>query len=132
MYQTIAHNGTVTIADPPQSIFDPQAWFLYIILASALGGVAYFVYSTYVPNILLLSPPGAPGLCLVVYNSWIKTVMPKKKTPRQKDVRRREAPVATSGASNYEEWIPQHHLKKDTPAKKRKGAKVSSPGNLSS
>lgn len=42
----MAHNGTVTIADPPQNFFDPQAWFLYIILASALAGVAYLVYST--------------------------------------------------------------------------------------
>ena len=46
MYQSIAHNGTVTIDDPPQSIFDPQAWFLYMILASAVAGAGYFVYST--------------------------------------------------------------------------------------
>ena len=50
VYQTVAYNGTVTIADPPQSIFDPQAWFLYIILASVLGAAAYFVYSTYLPQ----------------------------------------------------------------------------------
>lgn len=47
MYQSVAHNGTVTIADPPQSIFDPQAWFLYIILASAVAGAGYFVYATF-------------------------------------------------------------------------------------
>ena len=47
MYQTVAHNETVTIADPPQSIFDPQAWFLYIILASAVAGAAYFAYTTF-------------------------------------------------------------------------------------
>ena len=45
MYQSIAHNGTVTIADPPQSIFDPQAWFLYLILASVLAGGVYFIYT---------------------------------------------------------------------------------------
>jgi len=44
----MAHNGTVTIADPPQSLFDPQAWLLYLILASAIGSVGYFIYSTYV------------------------------------------------------------------------------------
>jgi hypothetical protein len=164
VYQTIAHNGTVTIADPPQSIFDPQAWFLYIILASGLSAVAYFVYSTYDP-LSPFTPPALPQLvpislshhnaspslpffspfvatfdpsyyysCVYLQFSWIKTVLPKKKSSRSKDTRKREPATATaSGASNYEEWIPQHHLKKDnTPAKKRKGGnKVSSPGSQS-
>ena len=166
MYQTIAHNGTVTIADPPQSIFDPQAWFLYIILASGLSAVAYFVYSTYDP-LSPFTPPCSSSLCPYIFFhhntppshyfsilsplvatfdpsyyyscvysqfSWIKTVLPKKKSSRSKDTRKREPATATaSGASNYEEWIPQHHLKKDnTPAKKRKGGnKVSSPGSQS-
>jgi len=57
-------------------------------------------------------------------------MLPRKRTHRSKDGRRREAPI--TGASNYEEWIPQHHLKKDTPsAKKRKVKGAASPGNLS-
>jgi len=110
----VAYNGTVTIADPPQSIFDPQAWFLYIILASVVGAVAYFVYSTYPPLPLFLRGSTDCG-------RWIKTVLPKKTKSRNRDVRKREKPVLVTGtASNYEEWIPQHHLKKEsTPAKKR-------------
>ena len=54
-YQTVAHNGTVTIADPPQSYFDPQAWFLYLILAAVFTGITYAIYSTYpsLPNSFL-------------------------------------------------------------------------------
>jgi hypothetical protein len=107
MYQTSAHNGTVSIFDPPQSIFDPQAWFLYIMLASALAGVAYFVYSTYFSHGLFNS-------------SWFQAVFPKKQKPRTaKEHKKRETvPVETS---NLEEWIPSHHLKKEkeTPRKRK-------------
>lgn len=59
--------------------------------------------------------------------SWLKTVMPKKRV--NKDVKKRQ-PAQTVGttASNYEEWIPQHHLKKDTP-RKRKGGRATSPSS---
>jgi hypothetical protein len=53
---------------------------------------------------------------------WVKTVLPKN--PRaKKDIKKREPAVVVSGpAGNLEEWIPPHHLKKETtPAKKRKG-----------
>jgi len=51
--------------------------------------------------------------------SWIKTVLPKKKNRPKKE--KKEPIVATGAVQNYEEWIPQHHLKKEsTPARKRK------------
>jgi len=106
-YQSLAHNGTITIADPPQSIFDPQAWFLYLILASVIGGAGYLVYST-----------------------WIKAILPGK-VRANRNVTKRERPVAKSDtAQNYEEWIPQHHLKKDAGSvKKRKGGRAVSPSS---
>ena len=44
---------------------------------------------------------------------------------------KRERPVAKSDtAQNYEEWIPQHHLKKDAGSvKKRKGGRAVSPSS---
>jgi len=119
----MAYNGTVTIADPPTSFFDLQALFLYAILASAFAGAGYLVYSTYSPS------PGKPAVALLpsrrdfgtcwTNGSWIKTVLPKKKGPKKE--KKKEPVVATGAVQNYEEWIPQHHLKKEsTPARKRK------------
>ena len=62
MYQSVAHNGTVTIADPPQNIFDPQAWFLYLILASAVAGAGYFIYATSLPQSLKFRTDDVDGL----------------------------------------------------------------------
>jgi hypothetical protein len=58
VYQSVAYNGTVTIADPPSSFFDIQALFLYIILAAAFAGAGYLVYSTYP----LLTPRNTPTI----------------------------------------------------------------------
>jgi hypothetical protein len=61
---------------------------------------------------------------------WLKTVLPKKTKQRSRETKKKEPVVTTGSASNYEEWIPQHHLKKDTP-KKRKGGKPTGSGNTS-
>jgi hypothetical protein len=70
--------------------------------------------------------------CMPITNdSWIKTVLPK--TKHRKDIKKREPAAVVGGtASNYEEWIPQHHLKKENTPRKRKSGKVVSPGSTSS
>jgi hypothetical protein len=66
---------------------------------------------------------------VVTNDSWLKTVLPKKARAK-KDVKKREPAVVSSAVSNYEEWIPQHHLKKEsTPAKKRKGGRTPTPAS---
>jgi hypothetical protein len=68
----------------------------------------------------------------ITNDSWIKTVLPKK-TKQRKDIKKREPAAVVDGtASNYEEWIPQHHLKKENTPRKRKSGKVVSPGSASS
>jgi hypothetical protein len=58
----------------------------------------------------------------VAYDSWIKTVFPKKQRVKRDTKKREPALVDSSAAGNIEEWIPQHHLKKESTPKKRKGA----------
>ena len=62
-------------------------------------------------------------LCILIpLVRWLKAVIPKKSRPRNRDVKKREPAVVVkpNTASDYEEWIPQHHLKGNS-AKKRKG-----------
>jgi hypothetical protein len=68
-----------------------------------------------------------------INDRWIKTVLPKKTRSRTKEVKKREPAAGDVGTStNYEEWIPQHHLKKEgTPVKKRRGGKASTPASPS-
>jgi len=46
-YTGIAHNSTVTIVDPENSIFDLQLIFLYLVLAVVVAGVGYFIYDAF-------------------------------------------------------------------------------------
>jgi hypothetical protein len=56
--------------------------------------------------------------------------LPKKARPSNRTVRKREAPSTVGSASNYEEWIPAHHLNKEKAApKKRKGGKKEAPAS---
>ena len=72
--------------------------------------------------------PGRPSFLHFNMGSWIQVVMPKKTRPKR-DVKKREPAVVGASPGNYEEWIPQHHLKKEsTPAKKRTGGRQSTPG----
>ncbi|KAF8421025.1 hypothetical protein EV426DRAFT_633875 [Tirmania nivea] len=97
-----AYNSTVSIAEQPMSLLDPQLLFLYLILLSSIAGAGHWAY-----------------------NYWLDTVNPKRKrSPRAAAVKpvRAESPVgtATSVEGKFDEsWIPEHHIKRATSPKAR-------------
>ncbi|KAI9000525.1 hypothetical protein BD414DRAFT_429966 [Trametes punicea] len=98
-FRVTAYDSIVSVVEPEVSWFDLKLWTTYLVVAGLLGGLAYYLYTTFVPQ-------------------------PKKrKTPRV------SAPVGTvtaTGAGGYqEEWIPEHHLKKTTKKPKASGAATS-------
>ncbi|WFD36851.1 hypothetical protein MCUN1_003741 [Malassezia cuniculi] len=50
IYNLLAYRGSVTVEEPPQSLFDIQLLSVYVIIAAFAAGVAYFVYKAYVPE----------------------------------------------------------------------------------
>jgi hypothetical protein len=87
-----AYNQTVSIVEPAQSWFDPQALFLYLIVGAALVGGAYFAFQSYF-------------------------VAPQQKKKRRGGAKRAVATtvedVAPVDAKKFDEdWIPTAHLNK--------------------
>ncbi|KAI0768112.1 hypothetical protein BD413DRAFT_614768 [Trametes elegans] len=90
-YRVTAYDSIVAVVEPEGSWLDVKLWTTYLIVSGLLGGLAFYLYTTFVPQ-------------------------PKKrKTPPV------SAPVGTvtaTGAGGYqEEWIPEHHLKKSKKTK---------------
>ncbi|KAI0370352.1 hypothetical protein BV20DRAFT_1074637 [Pilatotrama ljubarskyi] len=102
-YRVTAYDSIVSVVEPEGSWFDFKLLTTYLVVSGLLGGLAYYLYTTFVPQ-------------------------PKKrKTPQV------SAPVGTvtaTGAGGYqEEWIPEHHLKK---AKKSKASGAATSGDETS
>lgn len=132
IFTVVAFNEKVSIVEAPVSIFDPQmcvaislvidfiplhtdmvsSIFLYTFLLAVVGGISYFIYTT-----------------------WISTLFPQKK--RGGDRSKRAAPKAVetvvvpvvetdggaiaTGSKGYDEsWIPATHLQR--PQAKRVGS----------
>jgi len=100
-YRVTAYDSVVTVVEPEPSWFDFKLLSTYLIVIAGLVGLSYAAYTTYVPSL----------------------------KPRRKRSTEVSAPVGTvtaTGASGYqEEWIPEHHLKKNK-GKKAKGDGVAS------
>lgn len=88
-----AFNQTVSVVDPPVSVFDPQMVFLYLLLASGCAGALY-----------------------AVYGKWMESVTPKRERRagrvKSQVVRETVTTTSTGNAVFDESWIPEHHLKK--------------------
>ncbi|KAI0360081.1 hypothetical protein OH77DRAFT_1394594 [Trametes cingulata] len=102
-YRVTAYDSIVSVVEPEGSWFDFKLLTTYLVVSGLLGGLAYYLYTTFVPQ-------------------------PKKrKTPQV------SAPVGTvtaTGAGGYqEEWIPEHHLKK---SKKSKASGAAASGDETS
>lgn len=63
--------------------------FLYLILTAFVGGCGY-----------------------LVYNTWLASVVPKKRRPEIVKVAASQTPALATGAKYDESWIPEHHIKK--------------------
>ena len=46
-----AHNETVTVVDPVRGLFDLQSLFLYAVVAAALAGLGYAVYTNFIAKV---------------------------------------------------------------------------------
>ncbi|OSD06375.1 hypothetical protein PYCCODRAFT_926219 [Trametes coccinea BRFM310] len=103
-YRVTAYDSIVAVVEPEGSWFDPKMWTTYLIVSGLLGGLGYYLYTTFVPQ------------------------------PKKRRVPPVSAPVGTvtaTGAGGYqEEWIPEHHLKKTT--KKSKGSGAATSGDEAS
>ncbi|KAI0329075.1 hypothetical protein GY45DRAFT_1325471 [Cubamyces sp. BRFM 1775] len=102
-FRVTAYDSIVSVVEPEGSWLDLKLWTTYLIVSGLLGGLAFYLYTTFVPQ-------------------------PKKrKTPQV------SAPVGTvtaTGAGGYqEEWIPEHHLKK---SKKSKASGAATSGDETS
>ncbi|KAI3623333.1 hypothetical protein CBS14141_004116 [Malassezia furfur] len=79
-YNLPVYRGTVVVEEPAPSFFDVQLLSVYAVMATALAGVAYFVYTQYLA-------------------AYVRPKAPAKRTqPTQ---------PAKPAAANHEEWLPQ-------------------------
>ncbi|RUS18271.1 translocon-associated protein, alpha subunit [Endogone sp. FLAS-F59071] len=94
-FRAVGFNSTVSIVDPPHSIFDIQLLFLYVVLAGVLAGVGYMIQQAFF---------GGSG-------------KGKKKAKKVVEPSPGAAgAVDEQGKLKYDEsWIPEQHLKKTTP-----------------
>ncbi|KAL1996490.1 hypothetical protein VTN49DRAFT_8090 [Thermomyces lanuginosus] len=110
LYNINAFNGTVSVVEPPVSIFDPQIIFLYLFILAFFAGIVYFFYTV-----------------------WIAPYFPQKRRGRstEKKGSSRQAgsdssPSGVSSATTYNpEWIPAHHIQKPE-SRKVKGSRSKS------
>ncbi|KAF3908634.1 hypothetical protein AA313_de0202800 [Arthrobotrys entomopaga] len=97
MIQHTAYNGTISVAEPPTSLFDPQILFLYIFILGLVGAGGY-----------------------VAYQTWVVPMLPKPKRVRREvptEAKTTSADVPKGGFD--ESWIPEHHLKRPVAQKVR-------------
>lgn len=92
-YTGVAHNSTVTIVDPENSIFDLQLIFLYLVLAVVVAGVGYFIYDAFL---------GGPA----------KSKKKSKRTTAAATGANADNPIQSSSGEALrldEDWIPALH-----------------------
>ncbi|SMR46751.1 unnamed protein product [Zymoseptoria tritici ST99CH_1E4] len=115
----------VSVVEAPVSIFDPQIIFLYLFLLAALGGVSYFIYTTYVASLFPAKPKrrsgGKDGSRAQRSSGGSKAV----DSADAVDVVGADGPAVASGSAlggkGYDEsWIPAGHLQR--PQAKRVGS----------
>ncbi|KAF8623709.1 hypothetical protein AX17_007406 [Amanita inopinata Kibby_2008] len=98
-YRIPAYDSIVKVVEPEKSLFDVKMLTTYLIVFGILGGFSYYAYVNLIPQ-------------------------PKKS--RSKPASSISAPVGSvtaTGAGGYqEEWIPEHHLRKNKSGKKQGNA----------
>ena len=98
-YNVLLYRGSVTVEEPPQSLWDLELLSVYLILAGLVGAVAYYVYVSYIQ----------PALRANLSTSSSKR---KDKTP---------APVANKDGKTYDEsWIPEEAISQQQRPRARK------------
>ncbi|RVD84586.1 uncharacterized protein DFL_006327 [Arthrobotrys flagrans] len=96
--QYTAFNSTISVAEPPTSLLDPQILFLYVFILGLVSAGGY-----------------------VAYQTWVVPMLPKPKRVRPAapvEVKTTSADVKTGFD---ESWIPEHHLKRPVAQKVRSG-----------
>ena len=98
-YNVLLYRGSVTVEEPPQSLWDLELLSVYLFLAGLVGVVAYYVYLSYIQ----------PALRANISTSSSKR---KDKTP---------APVANKDGKTYDEsWIPEEAISQQQRPRARK------------
>ena len=98
-YNVLLYRGSVTVEEPPQSLWDLELLSVYLFLAGLVGAVAYYVYVSYIQ----------PALRANISTSSSKR---KDKTP---------APVANKDGKTYDEsWIPEEAISQQQRPRARK------------
>ncbi|EGX47476.1 hypothetical protein AOL_s00083g412 [Orbilia oligospora ATCC 24927] len=96
--QYTAFNSTISVAEPPTSLLDPQILFLYVFILGLVSAGGY-----------------------VAYQTWVVPMLPKPK--RVRPVVPVEAKTTSTDVKTGfdESWIPEHHLKRPAAQKVRSG-----------
>lgn len=98
-YNLLLYRGSVTVEEPPQSLWDLELLSVYLILAGLAGAVAYYVYLSYIQ----------PALRANLSTSSSKR---KEKAP---------APVVNKDGKTYDEsWIPEEAISQQQRPRARK------------
>jgi len=100
-FEITAFDDIVTIAEPPTTWFDPALLFAYVLVTGILSAAGYLIYNIFV----------VPSMKTKKRSK--KSTIPKKTDSVE--------PENTEGKSYEESWIPEHHLRSNTPKlRKRK------------
>lgn len=105
--QYTAYNGTISVAEPPTSLLDPQIMFLYLFILGVVSGGGYLAYQT-----------------------WVVPMLPKPKRVRPTPVAPVEAKTTSAEVPKGgfdESWIPEHHLKRPVAQKVRSSGSTPKP-----
>ncbi|PFH53114.1 hypothetical protein AMATHDRAFT_45742 [Amanita thiersii Skay4041] len=104
-HRVSAYDSVVQVIEPQMSIFDMKLLTTYLIVLGVIGGLGYYTYLTLLPQ-------------------------PKKRSKPATSISAPVGTVTASGAGGYqEEWIPEHHLKKNKLTKRQGGAVSGTSGD---
>lgn len=84
-YNVLLYRGSVTVEEPPQSLWDWQLLSVYGIVFALLGGIGYWIYNAYIVPMLRT-----------------KTVPTKRR-----DAKTTPVAVSSNGKTYDEDWIPE-------------------------
>jgi len=117
-YTVQVHEGPAGIVEPPTSFLDPQIIFLYLVLSAVGGGVAYFVYKTWVEALF----PQAPRRSNASKKAAAAAAAAKKAEAAPEPLSGSESAGASSGKGYDESWIPAHHINRPVAKRVRSAA----------
>ncbi|KAI8370384.1 uncharacterized protein BYT42DRAFT_582207 [Radiomyces spectabilis] len=92
LVRVVGYSGTITVSDPETSFLDPQLLFLYAVLGACTLGVAYIIREAF-------------------FGGAKKVKVKKSTEPAARPTHRDEK----GNLVLDESWIPDHHLKNQSP-----------------